>query len=73
VAAKDFESARWELHAMEVGALPSGLIPEQTLSPSTNAAPSAAANGVACPLVWAHAEDILLHRSIEDESIFDTP
>ena len=72
VAARDLPKARNQLSVLERSAIDSGLIPEQTAS-----APSPrrvkVGLGVACPLVWAHAEDILLHRSIEEGRIFDSP
>jgi len=67
VAAKDLEGARNELYALEQSATPTGLLPEHLL------APFRVRLGVACPLVWAHAEDILLHRSIEEGLVFDAP
>ncbi len=47
-------------------ALPSGTLPEQVGDHS-------AGLGVAAPLAWAHAEALLLNRSIEDGKIFDSP
>lgn len=70
VAAGDMNRARAQLFLMERAALPSGMIPEQTVDVQ---AKSRAGLGVACPLVWAHAEDILLHRSIEEGTVFDAP
>jgi glucoamylase len=64
----DRDQARSQLFMVEKSANPSGLIPEQTIS-----AGSDAGAGVACPLVWAQAEDILLHRSIEEGTVFDAP
>lgn len=68
VAAHDFKRAKAQLHLMENSALESGMIPEQTVSAS-----SGAALGVACPLVWAHAELLLLQRSLEEGHVFDSP
>lgn len=62
IFAGDLARARSQLQILEASANSAGLIPEQT--PSL---------GVACPLVWAHAEDILLNRSLEEESVFDAP
>ncbi len=62
VNAKDPEQAIAQLFILEKSASPTGLIPEQTFG-----------MGVAQPLVWAHAEDILLHRSIEESKVFDAP
>lgn len=70
VAAKDFEQARVQLHLLERSALPSGLLPEQVIQPS----PSLRVGlGVASPHVWAHAEGVLLNRSIEEGKVFDAP
>lgn len=63
IASRDFERARSQLHALENSASENGLIPAQTQ----------AGLEVACPLMWAHAEDILLHRSIEEGIVFDQP
>jgi glucoamylase len=63
VMAKDFERARAQLHALETAATENGLLPQQ----------AQAGLEVACPFVWAHAEDILLHRSMEEGSVFDQP
>lgn len=63
IAARDFERARSQLHALENSATENGLIPAQTQ----------AGLEVPCPLMWAHAEDILLHRSIEEGIVFDQP
>jgi glucoamylase len=69
--AGDLRQARAELFIIEKSAIDSGLLPEQTVSvPSSHADVGL---GVACPLVWAHAEDILLHRSIEEGNVFDAP
>jgi len=63
IAAGDFERARAELHALEISANENGLIPEKLLK-NTNAV---------TPLMWAHSEDILLHSSLEEGSVFDQP
>lgn len=68
VSAGDLKRASSQLQVLESSALPSGVIPEQTVDSG-----SLAGLGVACPLVWAHAEDILLHRSIEEGEVFDAP
>ncbi|MCM2278535.1 MAG: hypothetical protein NDJ89_10720 [Oligoflexia bacterium] len=76
VASGDLERARAQLHALERSALDSGLLPEQILAPATGPAAVSGprvALGVACPLAWAHAEDILLHRSLEERSVFEKP
>jgi glucoamylase len=62
VAAHDLDQAGAQLFILEKSASKTGLIPEQTFG-----------LGVAQPLVWAHAEDILLHRSIEEGKVFDAP
>jgi glucoamylase len=68
ILAGDMDQARAQLFMVEKSATSTGLIPEQTISAS-----SETGLGVACPLVWAHAEDILLHRSIEEGTVFDAP
>jgi glucoamylase len=68
IASGDLPRARAQLRLLQSSALPGGMIPEQTVT--AVASPGA---GVACPLVWAHAEDILLQRSLEDGAVFDTP
>jgi len=70
VIEKDLPRARAQLRALSSAALPSGLIPEQTID--AGARPKAGA-GVACPLVWAHAEELVLRRSIEEGIAFDSP
>jgi glucoamylase len=62
IASGDTEQARAQLFMVEKNATASGLLPEQN-----------SGLGVACPLVWAHAEDILLHRSLEEGNVFDAP
>ena len=49
-----------------------GLLPEQTIDAPSDTTVQVGL-GVAQPLVWAHAEDILLHRSIEEGKVFDAP
>ena len=74
VQAGDMDQARAQLYIVEKSAIESGLLPEQTISaPSSESPDSDVGLGVACPLVWAHAEDILLHRSIEEGNVFDSP
>jgi glucoamylase len=68
ILAGDMDRARAQLFMVEKSATSTGLIPEQTISAS-----SETGLGIACPLVWAHAEDILLHRSIEEGAVFDAP
>ncbi len=68
--AGDTARATAQLQLMESTALPSGLIPEQTITATNRAI---AGPGVACPLVWAHSEDILLRRSLEEGVPFDAP
>jgi glucoamylase len=73
VKAGDLSRARAQLFMLESAALTSGLLPEQTLGARGPSAQSNAGLGVACPLVWAHAEDILLNRSIHEGAVFDSP
>ena len=77
IAAGDLENARTQLWVLEQSSLPSGVIPEQIIFPipgkSTPFNGAEVGVAVACPLVWAHAEDILLYRSIEEGSVFDAP
>ena len=73
VAANQTETARAELFLVEKSAVESGLLPEQTLTPPPATGHADIDEGIACPLVWAHAEDILLHRSIEEGTVFDSP
>ena len=70
LAAGDLPRARAQLNLLESQTLPSGMIPEQT---RTVASPADAGLGVACPLVWAHAEALRLRRSIRDGRVFDHP
>jgi glucoamylase len=70
VAEGNFGRARAQLALLESQALPSGMIPEQTRS---IASPADAGPGVACPLVWAHAEALRLRRSLKDGELFDQP
>jgi glucoamylase len=67
VAAKNYEEASNALSALEESATLIGFLPEHL------SAPFRVKLGVACPLVWAHAEDLLLHRSIEEGIVFDAP
>lgn len=66
----DLPRARAQLNLLESQTLPSGMIPEQT---RTVASPADAGLGVACPLVWAHAEALRLRRSVRDGQVFDQP
>lgn len=68
IAAQDFTRAKAQLNLLENTALTSGMIPEQTVTASGEAT-----LGVACPLVWAHAELLLLNRSLEEGRVFDSP
>ena len=71
IAAGNSDGANAQLFILEKSASANGLLPEQTNdAPSSNAS---VAWGVAQPLVWAHAEDILLHRGIEEGKVFDAP
>ncbi len=71
IATGDFKGAKTQLELLEASALSSGLIPEQVVSQSRTHVE--VGGGVACPLVWAHAEQILLQRSIEEGVVFDSP
>ncbi len=70
LAEGNFHRARAQLALLESQALSSGMIPEQT---RTIASPADAGSGVACPLVWAHAEALRLRRSLKDGELFDQP
>ena len=73
IAAGDPERAVAQLYILERSSSAAGLIPEQTSTPSQSTGQASVGLGVAQPLVWAHAEDILLHRSIEEGKVFDAP
>jgi len=78
VSSGNMDRARIQLLSVENSALPTGMLPEQTITPPSPTNPAAdmkvtVGRGVACPLVWAHAEDILLHKSIEEGTVFDAP
>jgi glucoamylase len=68
--------ARRLLHALEAFANDGGMLPEQVWD-----APDipdrelilGCPTGSAMPLVWAHAEYIKLHRSLQDGRVFDMP
>ncbi len=71
IATHQTNQAEAALFALEKESTHTGLLPEQlSTSPSSDLQVRL---GVACPLVWAHAEDILLHRSIEEGIVFDAP
>ncbi len=67
VADRNFEQARQVLKTLEQNATTNGFIPEQL------SAPHRIRLGVACPSVWGHAEYILLHRSLQEGTLFDAP
>jgi len=71
VSQGSMDQARAQLFILERSATEAGLIPEQIVTPPSDRV--VVGWGVACPLVWAHAEDILLHRSIEEGTVFDAP
>lgn len=73
VAAGDLPRARAQLRVMEHSALPSGHIPEQTMTAGNAHTPSQSALNIACPLAWSHAEYLVLKRSIDERKPFDTP
>ena len=64
------------LAAMEAGASPGKLLPEQVWDgapiPALELEPGKP-SGSAMPLVWAHAEHIKLLRSLADGAVFDRP
>ena len=64
------------LAAMEAGASPGKLLPEQVWDgppiPERELEPGKP-SGSAMPLVWAHAEHIKLLRSLADAAVFDLP
>lgn len=64
------------LAAMEAGASPGRLLPEQVWDgeplPELELLPGQP-SGSAMPLVWAHAEHIKLLRSLNDGTVFDRP
>jgi glucoamylase len=67
LAAGDLANARAMLQAMQRMGNQGGMLPEQVLTSTGEG------SGSATPLAWAHAEYILLVRSIEDGKIFDRP
>jgi len=69
----DFARARDQLAALEGSALSTGMIPEQTVGSRVGQGERSVAPGVACPLVWAHAEELRLQRSLRDGRVFDAP
>jgi glucoamylase len=72
VATRQMNLAQAFLFALEQSVTPNGLFPEQiTAPPSSNRL--RVRSGVACPFISAHAEDILLARSIEEGTVFDAP
>ncbi len=74
IAASDSSRALAQLNLLEDTATSTGLIPEQwDIKTEGGKVVAQAPAGVACPLVWAHAEDIRLHWSLEEEKLFDTP
>jgi len=66
----DIPRAKAQLNLMMAQALPSGMIPEQT---ETALSSTWIPSGVACPLAWAHAEALILARSIQEGTPFDQP
>ncbi len=73
IVAGDFARAQAQMAAIERSALPSGMIPEQTIAPASASGDTAAnvSLGAATPLAWAHAEALLLYRSLEERAVFD--
>jgi glucoamylase len=72
VALGQFDKAREQLHLLEKTVTSNYFIPER-LFPHDSSPLLVRRLGVACPFVWAHAEDIILHRSIVEGTVFDTP
>jgi len=62
--------ARTELYLLEKTALDTGLLSQ---SVAQSGAQFEVRFEVACPSVRAHAEDILLHRGLEESHVFDVP
>ncbi len=76
LAAGNRAEAERLLAAMEAGASPGKLLPEQVWDgPPIPAREllAGAPSGSAMPLVWAHAEHIKLLRSLADAAVFDRP
>ncbi len=59
-----------QLRLMQAHSLPSGMIPEQTTEAHRQ---TSVGKGVACPLAWAHAEALVLARSLVEGTSFDRP
>jgi glucoamylase len=70
VAAGDLNRARSQSQVVLQSATSAGLFPEQN---ETLGIPTQIGKGGACPLVWSHANFILLERSIQDGQVFETP
>ena len=76
LAAGNRAEAQRLLAAMEAGASPGMMLPEQVWDgppiPDLELEPGKP-SGSAMPLVWAHAEHIKLLRSLTDNAVFDRP
>lgn len=70
VESGDLTLARAQYDELIQSALPSGLIPEQVIRTRPDLEYGL---GVASPLVWAHAEELLLKRSLIEGKVFDSP
>lgn len=64
--------AQAQLALLLAAALPSGNIPEQTLAVQRSGQTFPAGLGVACPLVWSHAEALTLGRSVIEGRPFES-
>lgn len=81
VAAEDLEQAGRQLEALTQNTTDAGLLPQQifrSLKTSGGTEPGVNSelwigNEVACPWMPAHAETILLYRSIQEGVVFDAP
>ena len=67
---KNFSKAQNQLKMVERSALPTGLIPEQVILPPY---PLRIGKAVPTPLVWSHAEHLILLRSLQDQEYFGKP
>lgn len=66
------QRAQAQLGLLLASALPSGHLPEQTISGQRTGQGFPAGLGVACPLVWSHAEALTLGRSIIEGRPFES-
>ena len=73
VMAGDMDRASAQLYLLERSSSAQWLDSRANDPPVQSTGQAEVGLGVAQPLVWAHAEDILLHRSIEEGKVFDAP